>query len=55
MIMEKLLGILSILAGIFFTFFFSDWAMPIQPGPFRKTALIIGIFLLLLGIYLLRI
>lgn len=54
MIIEKILGGISILAGFFFIFFFSDWATPLQSASFIKTAIIIGIFLLLLGIYLIR-
>jgi len=49
----KFFGALSILAGIFFLFMFSD--MPrFQPSGFHKTAIILGIFFFLLGIYLLR-
>jgi len=52
-IILKIFGSLSILAGIFFVFMFSD--MPgFQPGGFSKTAIILGIFFFLLGIYLLR-
>jgi len=54
MIVEKILGVISILAGFFFIFLFPDWT-PFQPKSFTKTGIIIGIFLLLLGIYLIRI
>lgn len=53
MVIEKILGAISILAGIFFLFFFPDWKQ-FQPEFFTKTGIVIGIFLLLLGIYLIR-
>jgi len=51
MVIEKILGVLSILGGIFFLFFFPDWKQ-FQPDFFTKTGILIGILLLLLGIYL---
>jgi len=53
MVIMKIFGALSILAGIFFLVFFPDWKQ-FQPSSFTNTAIVIGIFLLLLGIYLIR-
>lgn len=52
-LMLKIFGALSILAGIFFVFMFGDMER-FQPSGFYKTAVVLGIFFFLLGIYLLR-
>jgi len=54
MVIWKILGGLSILAGFFFVFLFPDWK-EFQTDQFTLTGIGLGIFLILLGIYLLRI
>jgi len=50
----KVLGAISILAGIAFLFVFPD-IRRYQPEEFTNLAIIIGIFLILFGIYLLKV
>lgn len=51
---KKIFGAVSILAGLFFIFLFPEWEKH-EYLPFTKVAIIIGIFLILFGIYLLRV
>jgi hypothetical protein len=54
MIIEKILGALSIVFGFFMIFFFPD--LPIwQTSGFWKLAIILGVIFILAGIYLIRI
>jgi len=48
----KILGALSIVGGFFFIFLFPSWKQ-YEWEPFTKLAIMLGIFLILLGIYLL--
>lgn len=50
----KIFGAVSILAGIAFLFIFPDIGR-YQPGFFTNIAILIGIFLILFGIFLLKV
>lgn len=52
MVLGKIFGGLSIAAGIFFLFFFAD-PRKYQPEGFFNLSIILGIFFLVLGGYLL--
>jgi hypothetical protein len=51
---EKVFGAVSILAGIAFLFVFPDIGR-YQPGFFTNISMLIGIFLILFGIFLLKV
>jgi len=53
MVWNQILGVLSMLVGFFFMFVFPDWEI-LQPKAFTKTGMIIGLFFILLGVYLFR-
>jgi hypothetical protein len=50
----KILGGLSILAGMFFVFLFPDWK-EFQPDAMAYTGIMIGIILIAVGIFLIKI
>jgi hypothetical protein len=53
MVVTKIIGGLLVIGGLLFVIVFPDIAV-YQSKAFSKTGIIIGVFLILLGIYLLR-